>query len=99
MGITAITTFDKRGQTLADRVNEIEARFPDEVPRPAHWGGFIITPQEIEFWADGAYRLHDSFRFTKNDAGNGKHSASKRESGGRKFDSHQCLLYSIECRN
>lgn len=30
-------------------------------PRPAHWGGFKITPIEIEFWADGAFRLHDRF--------------------------------------
>ncbi len=30
-------------------------------PRPAHWAGFKITPVEIEFWADGAYRLHDRF--------------------------------------
>ncbi|MDF1670873.1 MAG: pyridoxamine 5'-phosphate oxidase [Roseovarius sp.] len=29
--------------------------------RPAHWGGFKLTPIEIEFWADGAYRLHDRF--------------------------------------
>ncbi len=29
--------------------------------RPAHWGGFRIIPVEIEFWADGAYRLHDRF--------------------------------------
>lgn len=30
-------------------------------PRPPHWGGFKITPIEIEFWADGAFRLHDRF--------------------------------------
>ncbi|MFK7939065.1 MAG: pyridoxamine 5'-phosphate oxidase [Roseovarius sp.] len=30
-------------------------------PRPAHWGGFKITPIEMEFWADGAFRLHDRF--------------------------------------
>lgn len=29
--------------------------------RPPHWGGFRITPVEIEFWADGAFRLHDRF--------------------------------------
>lgn len=50
--------------TLAARVAEIEARYPDAVPRPPHWGGFIIRPQELEFWADGAYRLHDRFQFT-----------------------------------
>ena len=33
--------------------------------RPPYWGGFRITPVEIELWADGAFRLHDRFRFTQ----------------------------------
>lgn len=33
--------------------------------RPPYWGGFRITPVEIEFWADGSFRLHDRFRWTR----------------------------------
>jgi pyridoxamine 5'-phosphate oxidase len=32
--------------------------------RPPHWGGYRIRPVEIELWADGAFRLHDRFRWT-----------------------------------
>jgi len=39
--------------------------------RPAHWGGFRIQPTEIELWADGAFRLHDRFRFVPDEAGRG----------------------------
>jgi pyridoxamine 5'-phosphate oxidase len=34
--------------------------------RPPFWGGFRITPLEIEFWADGAFRLHDRFCWRRN---------------------------------
>ena len=37
--------------------------------RPPFWGGYRIVPVEIEFWADGAHRLHDRFRWTRQEAG------------------------------
>jgi pyridoxamine 5'-phosphate oxidase len=35
-------------------------------PRPPYWGGIRIRPVEIEFWADGNFRLHDRFRWSRN---------------------------------
>lgn len=37
--------------------------------RPAHWGGFRISPLEIEFWADGDFRLHDRFQWARGGEG------------------------------
>ena len=46
--------------TLEARVKEFEEKFSDqEVPRPSYWSGWLIKPQEIEFWQDGEFRLHD----------------------------------------
>ena len=49
---------------LEERVREVEARFPsDTVPRPPRWGGYRLTPAEIEFWQGRRHRLHDRFRY------------------------------------
>lgn len=52
-------------ETLAARVEEARERFGDAPPRPPHWGGFRLTPLEMEFWIDGRDRLHDRFRWTR----------------------------------
>ncbi|MGZ0188178.1 MAG: pyridoxamine 5'-phosphate oxidase [Alphaproteobacteria bacterium] len=50
---------------LEARVAEMERRFKDvEPPRPENWTGFRMTPERIEFWRDGAFRLHDRVVYT-----------------------------------
>lgn len=46
---------------LMAEVAKVTASKGTNPPRPPFWGGFRITPLEIEFWADGEFRLHDRF--------------------------------------
>jgi len=52
---------------LMAEVAKAAARYGTNPPRPPFWGGFRLQPVEIEFWADGAHRLHDRFRWTRAD--------------------------------
>jgi pyridoxamine 5'-phosphate oxidase len=51
---------ESRSALMAE-VAKVTARKGPNPPRPEFWGGFRIAPVEIEFWADGAFRLHDRF--------------------------------------
>ena len=51
---------ESRAKLMAE-VAKITAKKGPNPPRPSFWGGFRIIPTEIEFWADGAFRLHDRF--------------------------------------
>ena len=51
---------------LDQHLDEVEARFADrEVPRPPYWGGYLVEPEEVEFWQGRIGRLHDRFRYTR----------------------------------
>ena len=55
---------ESRGHLMAE-VARVTARKGPNPDRPPFWGGFRIVPVEIEFWADGTFRLHDRFRWRR----------------------------------
>jgi pyridoxamine 5'-phosphate oxidase len=55
-------------EDLEDRVAELRRRHPDgQVPRPADWGGYRLQPHSYEFWQGREGRLHDRFRYRRED--------------------------------
>ncbi len=50
---------------LMAEVARVTAQHGPNPKRPPFWGGYRIVPQEIEFWADGPFRLHDRFRWLR----------------------------------
>jgi pyridoxamine 5'-phosphate oxidase len=58
-----------RGE-LERAVEELKARYGQGVvPRPEHWGGYLVTPETYEFWQHRDDRLHDRFRYRPADGG------------------------------
>ena len=55
---------------LEKRVAEFTAKFHvGAIPRPDFWSGFRIVPSRIEFWTEGAFRLHERLVYHQVDGG------------------------------
>ena len=52
---------------LIDSIKKYKDKYNDEnnVPRPSHWSGWILSPQSIEFWLDGDGRIHERLKYVK----------------------------------
>jgi pyridoxamine 5'-phosphate oxidase len=60
-------------EVLEDAAGAVGERYPDDdaVPRPERWSGFRLTPAVVEFWEEGADRLHDRIRYRSAGGGAG----------------------------
>ena len=54
---------------LEQQFQYYQQKFGNDVPKPAHWGGYSVKPTSIEFWQGRANRLHDRLLFTLGNSG------------------------------
>lgn len=56
-------------ELLEERVQSVEQQYSGMIRRPDFWRGYVLWPKRIEFWMNGAERLHDRFLFVREESG------------------------------
>lgn len=60
-------------EALEAQLAALDAKYEGkEIPKPKHWGGYVVKPSEFEFWQGRRSRLHDRIRYTKTNEANWK---------------------------